>query len=244
MIKYLITMELDKRSRVWIVTFFTDQSITDDQLPDHCGDFVHAIQSDTNGSCSVFMKFKTLQSASGIQNLFNCHEQLVIKRSNWDAYESFKAIPVSSEVLRHGTKKHNDSPQDQPLSGQQHHGDHSANNTYDTSIDLTAVDDGYNTDDFIRDVKESRRLKRSIDQLQQDYNKIDNKIKQFTVWSRHWSVCITQLLRLPGNPGWLLPLLRASSESVDVSLVVSGGPVASPWSSVQGSPPCPLVSVL
>ena len=174
-------MELDKRSRVWIVTYFTDKAITDDQLPDHCGVFVHAIQNNDNRSVSIFMKFRSLQLASYIKNLFKSHDQLVIKRSNWNEYDSFKSIPASSEVIRHGPEEHNHSSQDQSINGQQHHVDHSADNTSIHGTNATNVDDGYGTDEYVADVRRSRDLKRSIDQLQQEQEKIRKKIMTFKV---------------------------------------------------------------
>ncbi|RPJ14400.1 MAG: hypothetical protein EHM22_00710 [Actinobacteria bacterium] len=169
MIKSLI-MEVDKRSRVWIVTFDQTDPITDDQLPDQCGEFVHAIQNNETGSCSVFMKFKTLQSTSTIQSLFTSHDTIVIKRTNWDKYEDFKRITTSSEVLRHGAAKHNDSDQDQSVRSKSCSSDRGTNLTNDESKT------GYNTDDMVADVSRARTIKRQVDALSSEYAVIKKRI--------------------------------------------------------------------
>lgn len=164
-------MELDKRSRAWIVTFHHKGDISDDQLPDHCGEFVHAITSEDYGSCSVFMKFKTLRSASSIQSLFCDHDQLVIKRSSWDKYEEFKETPFSSQVLRYGPKKHDDSDQDQPMDRQQCH-DHSGTNDFSDQ-------DGYGTDDMVVDVQRSKSLKRQLEDLSSQLSIVKKRLVSY-----------------------------------------------------------------
>lgn len=164
-------MELNKRSRVWIVTFHHKGDISDDQLPDHCGEFVHAITSEEYGSCSVFMKFKTLRSASSIQSLFCDYDQLVIKRYSWDKYEEFKETPFSSQVLRYGPKKHDDSDKDQPLDGQQYNGHTGTNDSNDQ--------DGYETDDMVADVQRSKSLKRQLEDLSSQLSIVKKRIVSY-----------------------------------------------------------------
>lgn len=162
-------MELEKRSRVWIVTFFQLHKITVEQLPDHPGGLLaHAIQSDATGSCSVFIKFKTLTSSATILKLYNDYDKLVIKRSSWSHYDEFKLIHKSSETIIHGPEKYDDSDQDQPLNRQQCNHSSGADDSTEA---------GYATDDFIADVKRLRAIKRSIANLRGQLVVLNKKIK-------------------------------------------------------------------
>ena len=93
-------MELDKRSRVWIITFPWDGDVlTDSDIPLVPSVLIHSKFSKENESVSVFVKTSTLKTASWITNWFP-FPFVVIKRSAWDQYSSFKDIPSDQEIIR------------------------------------------------------------------------------------------------------------------------------------------------
>lgn len=107
-------MELDVRSRHWIVTFTVDDVDTVNEAT-VLGDgsistfeLVHAKLSRTNGTCSVWFTFKNAQRASTLSRVFDEHKHVVVKRVTHAVFPQFKEVASDRELvvtspLCHGT---------------------------------------------------------------------------------------------------------------------------------------------
>lgn len=107
-------MELDVRSRHWIVTFavndvdtFTDMNVLGDGSISTF-ELAHAKLSRANGTCSVWFTFKNAQRASTLTRVFDEHDQVVVKKVTHAVFPSFKEIACDREFivnppLCHGT---------------------------------------------------------------------------------------------------------------------------------------------
>lgn len=156
-----------------MITFpWTEDKITDGDLPNVPCILLHAKMSQENESVSVFIKTKTLKSASWITNWFTM-SFVVVKKTNWNAYEAFKEIPFTSEVIR---------DQLPDLDG---------NAERDDMLDIAKEDglectrecptrtreESSSDDDFIKDYRRIRKIRRTI-------NRLDDELGQLVARSR------------------------------------------------------------
>ncbi len=159
-------MDLDKRSRCWIITYYFDKDIKDNHLPLYTGEFTHAISSRENKTCSVFMKWKTMKTASSITNLFDEYDHVVLKKTQWTSYDEFKKIPKDSEVIRDHITSNSD--QGSTISDSDHAGDHE-----------TSIDDKNNSSITIQDIEKFRSIKRKISNLENELGVLCKRFKPF-----------------------------------------------------------------
>jgi hypothetical protein len=87
-------MELDRRSRCWIVTVPWHDAThpTDEDVPDLDARLIKALYSAKNGSMSVFYLFKNPQRASRLTNTFP-QDHVVVKVSKESSYDEFCQLP-------------------------------------------------------------------------------------------------------------------------------------------------------
>lgn len=111
-------MELDTRSRCWIITFAvndnTDESISvlgDGTLP--LTRYNHAKWSKVNGACSVWLTFEHAQRCSAVTRAYSeGYGDVVIKRVTQTVYNQFMDIPCDNELRNvvHPTHDNTDVP--------------------------------------------------------------------------------------------------------------------------------------
>ena len=96
-------MELDTRSRDWIVTFTVpDINVVDDTCASGDGTappfkWAHAKLSSANGTCSIWLSYNNPQRASTLQRVFNEHDHLVLKRITSASYRQFCDVVADRE---------------------------------------------------------------------------------------------------------------------------------------------------
>lgn len=106
-------MEIDLRSRTWIVTFEVEgiDTINDtDVLGNGTLKYTmaHAKMSKVKGTCSIWLTFEHAQRASTLSRSFEHTDNLVLKRVSQRSYEEFKSLESDREFtmtgpLCHGT---------------------------------------------------------------------------------------------------------------------------------------------
>lgn len=96
-------MELDMRSRCWIITY--KMPVVTDKPQQLVGDgtstpkFAHIKVSAENDSVSVWLSYDNAQRASAVTNAFDKYEMVVLKRTTQSAYGYFKDIPHTVEHI-------------------------------------------------------------------------------------------------------------------------------------------------
>ncbi len=160
-------MELDKRSRFFIVTFPWNDAVvpTDAVIPSVGYIQAHAKMLFENQSVSVWFSFKHPQRVSKITAAFD-QDRVVIKCANGTSYKSFQELPFDWESVHHGgTADHvhvGSSPELQ-------------------YVDSCESQDGTGTssdEEFIRDYRAYARIRKRIRELDGQLGAITNRMKR------------------------------------------------------------------
>lgn len=175
-------MDLDKRSRNWIVTFpWNDGELPDSNVIPSIGQvFSYAMMSRDNGSVSTWFKFDNAQRASTVSSAYD-HVHLVLKATNWDEFPAFRALPCDwSSDIKIGDRTHTSDLDENP--NEQRDGTactHSRPRTTVGSEHKHLRDDQSESsdDEFIADYRRLKRLRREILHLQQERSAVVDRIR-------------------------------------------------------------------
>lgn len=95
------TMELDVKSRCWIVTFaWTDadaptEAVVPTELNYTKAQLKHSVP---NASCSIWLEFDGQQRCSRIVNAFRDRDAVVVKRTTRYEFDSWRSVPFTTEL--------------------------------------------------------------------------------------------------------------------------------------------------
>lgn len=175
-------MELDKRSRYWIVTVPWHNALPDpkqDDIPRIPYIMAHLKHSKENETISIWFSFTNPQRSSTVSTAFDC-DKVVLKASRLGQYDEFKHLPCDSDLLledvSHGTKEHDDSNTSKPTSGTQPVHTYRTNNTT-----VQEEEEGPHelSTDIFSDICEYNRLKRNISSLDEELGRVVKRLKPY-----------------------------------------------------------------